>query len=89
MGRVADDRFGRGRESDYIDSPGHGRPLGVQHQPTRPVDKEKTEAELSVNIKKATSPEETAPSELVLEIMLTCRAETRTKCVNGQVGISG
>lgn len=39
-----------------------GRPLGVGHQPTRPVDKEKAEHELSLNIKKATSPEETAPS---------------------------
>ncbi|WWD19110.1 hypothetical protein CI109_103568 [Kwoniella shandongensis] len=36
---------------------------GANHQPTRPVDKEKTESELSVNIKKATSPEETAPKQ--------------------------
>jgi hypothetical protein len=32
------------------------------HQPTRPVDKEKNEAELILSIKKSTSPEETAPS---------------------------
>lgn len=38
------------------------------HYPTRPVDKEKAEAELSLNIKKATSPEETAP---------------KAKCLNG------
>ena len=33
------------------------------HQPTRPVDKDKNEAELGVSIKKAVTPEETAPSE--------------------------
>ncbi|KZT36593.1 hypothetical protein SISSUDRAFT_1063523 [Sistotremastrum suecicum HHB10207 ss-3] len=33
------------------------------HQPTRPVDKEKAEQEISVNIKKATSPDETAPKQ--------------------------
>jgi hypothetical protein len=33
------------------------------HYPTRPVDKEKAEQELVVNIKKATSPEETAPKQ--------------------------
>ncbi|KIY51265.1 ANTH-domain-containing protein [Fistulina hepatica ATCC 64428] len=38
----------------------HDEPL---HYPTRPVDKEKAEAELVVNIKKATSPEETAPKQ--------------------------
>jgi hypothetical protein len=31
------------------------------HFPTRPVDKDKAEAELMINIKKATSPEEIAP----------------------------
>ncbi|KAL1732141.1 ANTH domain-containing protein [Schizophyllum commune] len=33
------------------------------HLPTRPVDKDKAEAELVINIKKATSPEETAPKQ--------------------------
>ncbi|KAJ7110008.1 ANTH domain-containing protein [Mycena epipterygia] len=33
------------------------------HYPTRPVDKDKAEQELIVNIKKATSPEETAPKQ--------------------------
>ncbi|KAH0590989.1 hypothetical protein H2248_001101 [Termitomyces sp. 'cryptogamus'] len=33
------------------------------HYPTRPVDKDKAEHELLVNIKKATSPEETAPKQ--------------------------
>ncbi|KAI0003650.1 cytoskeleton assembly control protein [Russula compacta] len=33
------------------------------HYPTRPVDKDKAEQELAVNIKKATSPEETAPKQ--------------------------
>lgn len=31
--------------------------------PTRPVDRDKAEQELSLNIKKATSPEETAPKQ--------------------------
>jgi hypothetical protein len=33
------------------------------HYPTRPVDKEKAENELVINIKKATSPEESAPKQ--------------------------
>lgn len=33
------------------------------HYPTRPVDKDKAEAELVVNIKKATNPDETAPKQ--------------------------
>ncbi|KZT02470.1 cytoskeleton assembly control protein [Laetiporus sulphureus 93-53] len=33
------------------------------HYPTRPVDREKAEAELVVNIKKATNPDETAPKQ--------------------------
>ncbi|KAI5474974.1 hypothetical protein MNV49_002127, partial [Pseudohyphozyma bogoriensis] len=33
------------------------------HVPSRPVDRDKTEAELNLNIKKATSPEETAPKQ--------------------------
>ncbi|KAJ7596645.1 ANTH domain-containing protein [Mycena floridula] len=47
----------------------NGRPRGggfdedEMHYPTRPVDKDKAEAELVVNIKKATSPEETAPKQ--------------------------
>ncbi|WVR07531.1 hypothetical protein IAU60_004573 [Kwoniella sp. DSM 27419] len=53
--------FGR-NHGDYDDYP--ARPTtGANHHPTRPVDKEKNEAELSVNIKKATSPEETAPKQ--------------------------
>lgn len=51
-------RFNNG--PDYDDSPYQSR--GPTHQPTRPVDKDKTETELINNIKKATSPEETAPS---------------------------
>jgi hypothetical protein len=31
------------------------------HYPTRPVDRDKAEAELAINIKKATNPDETAP----------------------------
>jgi hypothetical protein len=33
------------------------------HHPTRPVDKDKAEHELTINIKKATSPEESAPKQ--------------------------
>jgi len=33
------------------------------HYPTRPVDKDKAEHELVINIKKATSAEETAPKQ--------------------------
>jgi hypothetical protein len=33
------------------------------HYPTRPVDKDKAEQELAVNIKKATSTEESAPKQ--------------------------
>ena len=33
------------------------------HYPTRPVDKDKAEGELVVNIKKATNPDETAPKQ--------------------------
>lgn len=53
-------RFGGGGR------PRHGGGFDVEdevHYPTRPVDKEKAEQELVVNIKKATSPEETAPKQ--------------------------
>jgi hypothetical protein len=40
------------------------------HYPTRPVDKDKAEQELVVNIKKATSPEETAPKQKHVRSML-------------------
>ena len=33
------------------------------HYPTRPVDKDKAEQELAINIKKATSTEESAPKQ--------------------------
>ena len=33
------------------------------HYPTRPVDRDKAEHELVINIKKATSPDETAPKQ--------------------------
>ncbi|KAF8973647.1 ANTH domain-containing protein [Flammula alnicola] len=46
---------GRGRNNFDIDE--------EIHYPTRPVDKEKAEHELVINIKKATSPEETAPKQ--------------------------
>lgn len=54
-------RFNR-NNADYEDYPPSVR-ASANHQPTRPVDKDKNEAELAVHIKKATSAEETAPSE--------------------------
>lgn len=51
----------RRNQGDYDDYPPSVR-AAANHQPTRPVDKDKNEAELSQNIKKATSAEETAPS---------------------------
>ena len=33
------------------------------HYPTRPVDRDKADSELTINIKKATSPDETAPKQ--------------------------
>ncbi|KAG8905687.1 sla2 Src-like adaptor 2 [Tulasnella sp. 403] len=44
--------------TDYVDDP-----RDSVHYPTRPVDKDKAEAELTLNIKKATSPEESAPKQ--------------------------
>ena len=46
---------GRGRNAVDVDED--------VHYPTRPVDKEKAEHELVINIKKATSTDETAPKQ--------------------------
>ncbi|CAE6459394.1 unnamed protein product [Rhizoctonia solani] len=51
----------RQNQSDFLDERGHGR--SDPHFPTRPVDRDKAEAELTLNIKKATSPEESAPKQ--------------------------
>ncbi|KAG8954962.1 sla2 Src-like adaptor 2 [Tulasnella sp. 424] len=48
---------GGSRQTDFDD------PRDSVHYPTRPVDKDKAEAELTINIQKATSPEETAPKQ--------------------------
>jgi hypothetical protein len=45
------------------------------HYPTRPVDKDKAEQELAVNIKKATSPEESAPKQKHV------RSASQTLCI--------
>jgi hypothetical protein len=50
-------RFGGGRKQNNFDLEDE------IHYPTRPVDKDKAEQELVVNIKKATSPEESAPKQ--------------------------
>lgn len=58
-------RFSR-NTADYDDHPSvRAAARDNSHLPTRPVDKEKNESELSVHVKKATSAEETAPSELL------------------------
>jgi hypothetical protein len=65
-------RFGR-HNADYDDYPTVR--AAASHQPTRPVDKEKTESELAVNIKKATSPEETAPSSSPAHTQVCCETK--------------
>ena len=47
------------------------------HYPTRPVDKDKAEQELTINIKKATSPEEIAPKQKHVRSEITLRAFKR------------
>lgn len=42
------------------------------HYPTRPVDKDKAESELVVNIKKATNPDETAPKQKHVRSTSSC-----------------
>ena len=67
-------RFSRNRASssaaaDYVDRDtddygGNSSAYKNQsHNPTRPVDKDKAEAELQVALKKATNPDETAPKQ--------------------------
>lgn len=46
------------------------------HYPTRPVDKDKAEQELVINIKKATSPDETAPKQKHVRSTFTTRLAT-------------
>ncbi|KAM0746519.1 cytoskeleton assembly control protein [Meredithblackwellia eburnea MCA 4105] len=55
----------RSAASDFIDRDREedGGASRLAHMPTRPVDKDKAEQELSLNIKKATSPEESAPKQ--------------------------
>ena len=38
-------------------------PMDGVHYPTRPIDKDKGEQGVSINVKKATSPEESAPKQ--------------------------
>ncbi|QRW11818.1 endocytosis protein end4 [Ceratobasidium sp. AG-Ba] len=57
-------RFSGGRtRQNQSDFHNDGRSSADPHFPTRPVDRDKAEAELTLNIKKATSPEETAPKQ--------------------------
>jgi hypothetical protein len=68
-------RFSGGRtrqnQSDYVHD---GRSSADPHFPTRPVDRDKAEAELTLNIKKATSPEETAPKQKHVRSTLSPRS---------------
>ena len=69
--RSADERcrssfFGKGNRSaaaDFVDRDEDGGASRQAHFPTRPVDREKAEQELSLNIKKAMSLEEAAPKQ--------------------------
>jgi hypothetical protein len=56
---ICGNRFagGRSRQNAFDDG------MEDHHYPARPVDKEKAEQELVINIKKATSPDETAPKQ--------------------------
>ena len=45
-------------ENEYPDNA-----AGGFHQPSRPVDRDKAESELALNIKKATNTDETAPKQ--------------------------
>jgi len=55
----------RASDRSYGRRPGAGFDIDSDevHYPTRPMDKDKAEQELAINIKKATSTEETAPKE--------------------------
>lgn len=53
----------RSAANDYIDRDDDGGASRQAHFPSRPVDNDKAEQELSLNIKKATSPEEAAPKQ--------------------------
>lgn len=55
-------RFGGGRARNAPGTAGFDLDDEV-HYPTRPVDKDKAEHELVINIKKATSAEESAPKQ--------------------------
>lgn len=58
--------FGKGNRSaaaDFVDRDEDGGASRQAHFPTRPVDREKAEQELSLNIKKAMSLEEAAPKQ--------------------------
>lgn len=57
------DRGDREWDRDFERDEQQNRARTSAHVPTRPVDRDKAEQELSVNIKKATSTEETAPKQ--------------------------
>lgn len=67
---------GRSRQTDFDD------PRDSVHYPTRPVDKDKAEAELTINIKKATSPEETAPKQKHVRSEWCCLYWAPNLCLN-------
>ena len=79
---VADGRSYRRRPGFDIDGPD-----SEVHYPTRPVDKDKAEQELVINIKKATSPDETAPKQKHVRSTFTARltsifqSDSVTECI--------
>lgn len=86
-------RFSRSRSnttrsatSDYIDREDYvdrDRPQ-QQHNPTRPVDKDKAETELQNALKKATNPDETAPKQK--HVRSESRALLTLSAIAGRIG---
>lgn len=63
------------------------------HYPTRPVDKEKAEHELVINIKKATSTEETSPKQKhvrskIVSLLTFASADDPTRVHRIHLGLS-
>ena len=75
-GRCRSSFFGKGNRSaaaDFVDRDEDGGASRQAHFPTRPVDREKAEQELSLNIKKAMSLEEAAPKQKHVRSQFPCR----------------
>jgi hypothetical protein len=81
----------RSRQVD-LDDEDYGRRQALNapnHQPTRPVDKERAETELALSIKKATSPEETAPSKSLVRFLIFLIQRTECPSFSQNKSMSG